>query len=44
MKSFKEYLTEASYDVYKDLKDYAGENIQIIQTLENMMENDFGKN
>ena len=43
MKSFKEYMMEASYDVHKDLKDYAGKNIQIIQTLENMMENDFGK-
>ena len=43
MKSFKEYMMEASYDVYKDLKDYAGEDIQIIKILENMMENDFGK-
>ena len=43
MKSFKEYMMEASYDVYKDLKDYAGENIQIIQTLENMRVNNFGK-
>ena len=43
MRSFKEYMMEASYDVHKDLKDYAGTNIQIIQTLENMMENDFGK-
>ena len=43
MKSFTEYMMEASYDVYKDLKDYAGEDIQIIQTLKNMMVNDFGK-
>ena len=43
MKSFKEYMMEASYDVFKDLKDYAGKNIQILQILENMMENDFGK-
>ena len=43
MKSFKEYMMEASYDVHKDLKDYVGKNIQIIQILENMMENDFGK-
>ena len=43
MRSFKEYMMEASYDVNKDLKDYAGEDIQIIQTLKNMMGNDFGK-
>ena len=43
MKSFKEYIMEASYDVYKDLKDYAGEDIQIIQTLKNNMESNFGE-
>ena len=43
MKSFKEYMTEASYDVYKDLKDYAGENIQILQILKNKMESNFGE-
>ena len=44
MKNFKDLLMEAkSYDVFKDLKDYAGKDISVIQALQNGMERDFGE-
>ena len=44
MKNFKDLLMEAkSNDVFKDLKDYAGKDINVMLALQNAMERDWGE-
>ena len=43
MKNFKDFLMEAKFNtVFTDFKEYSGQDISIIKTLENAMERDFG--